>query len=287
MKKIIYLNKLEVNLGDQIEIGGMLIKVTQELIDANPNKFEISEIFPEYCKNDGYFKSIPKEIFKVNLENGNVIGTNFSYCHVQFAPSTKEEFDKQELLKEAKKRYPIGTKFIDASEPSSTRIQTATSDPYFYFLPEEYISVALNGGVIYYNGKWAEIIPQKQPLFKDELENDVYRGDGLRVVNKYDFGVAILNLQEWRPTKDTVCFLKKEDADHYIKMNKPLFKTEDGYDIKYGNSVYWVATENCENYIEFDYGLTLAMLHPKLEGYKYFKIKENAEKYILSKLYKE
>jgi len=70
MKKIIYLNELEVNLGDSIEIGGMIVIVTQELIDSNPNKFKITEKIPEYVKCIKHVGCLPlcfkvDEIYKI------------------------------------------------------------------------------------------------------------------------------------------------------------------------------------------------------------------------------
>ena len=66
---------------------------------------------------------------------------------------------KEKLLEFAGENYPIGTKFISPCEKS---IQTANMFPYFF--TENYnIAVKSHLGVIYYNGKWAEIISSPKP----------------------------------------------------------------------------------------------------------------------------
>jgi len=63
---------------------------------------------------------------------------------------------KEELLAEAKRRYPVGTKFIELC----TDIEdVAEKEAYFYYFPEKFIAVRQERGVIYRHGKWAKIIP--------------------------------------------------------------------------------------------------------------------------------
>lgn len=61
----------------------------------------------------------------------------------------------QELLEEAKRRYPIGTIGIDFDG----REFLATKEPFFTDLDQNIIAVREPcGGVCYHNGKWAEIV---------------------------------------------------------------------------------------------------------------------------------
>src|SRR5574343_411918 len=61
---------------------------------------------------------------------------------------------KEELLKEAKRRYPIGTKYKDIVH---NKEHISEKDPYFYTESKSYkypIAVKFGGGLIYRNGKW-------------------------------------------------------------------------------------------------------------------------------------
>lgn len=182
MKKIIYLNELEVNLGDYIEIGEIIVIVTQELIDSNLNKFKITEKVPEYVKCI--------KLTRVNSPNGQTA----------FIEATKEEYDKQELLKEARLKYPIGT-IINS---------LGGCNNYECLQPKECHQIKWSNdyqicgyGVTLYDSnpspRWAEIIPQKKPLFKDSLGNWVYRGDKLTLVYS-DLSKLELIIDSWTPS---------------------------------------------------------------------------------------
>jgi len=48
---IIYLKtKLEVKLGDTIDVSGINVTITEDLISNNPNMFETKEEFPDYVE---------------------------------------------------------------------------------------------------------------------------------------------------------------------------------------------------------------------------------------------
>ena len=81
MKKIYYLQKHEVKLGDVIEYAGIRTLLTEELIDLNP------------------------ELFKIEDESG-----------------------KQELLDEAKRRYPIGTVYKHFNSEYTIPLKFTTED---------------------------------------------------------------------------------------------------------------------------------------------------------------
>lgn len=125
MTKIYYLQQ-EVKLNDEIDFKGLKIKLTQEIIDNNPNLFILKEetIFPEYvkCVNNGNNSNLEiGKIYKqrLNLMNTtSVFGIPISLIGLYFQPSTKEEYDKQQeqiiinnVIEEAKKKFPLGSKF--------------------------------------------------------------------------------------------------------------------------------------------------------------------------------
>jgi len=99
----------------------------------------------------------------------------------------KEKLTNKKLRKEAAKRYPVGTKFIDMEDG---KIRTVASN---YFLvgdcevncdtpEEEWEDHKLcSNPFLFLNGKWAEIVT---PLFKTEDGVDLYEGDLFYVVDK-------------------------------------------------------------------------------------------------------
>lgn len=140
MTKIYYLQQ-EVKLNDEIDFKGLKIKLTQEIIDNNPNLFILKEetIFPEYvkCVNNLLLgcKSEIGKTYKTIMQNSNhrikygIIDDENKNCYIVyelrftdfftfFQPSTKEEYDKQQeqiiinnIIEEAKKKFPVGSKF--------------------------------------------------------------------------------------------------------------------------------------------------------------------------------
>jgi len=71
-------------------------------------------------------------------------------------PATKEEIETF-LIEEAKKRYPIGSKFKSAYDNSYVGIIETQN---FYVRNDNYITLNSSTGVcVYYNNKWAEILP--------------------------------------------------------------------------------------------------------------------------------
>lgn len=68
----------------------------------------------------------------------------------------QQELTEQELLEEAKRRYPVGTKFVDFEGIK----YEASCDPWLLFRKKIVVREAGEGGVCYHEGKWAEIIEQ-------------------------------------------------------------------------------------------------------------------------------
>ena len=65
----------------------------------------------------------------------------------------------EELLAEAKRRYPKGTRF---RSPHYNKECIARGDQYLYSLNEN--SVFQSGAYFYYDGRWAEIIEPAEPV---------------------------------------------------------------------------------------------------------------------------
>jgi len=178
MKKKIYYMTQPVEIGDKVIVNGVTLKVTEQLIEDNPDLFKVEEeqeaqIVPEYVECikeiDGIYGAELGEILKSwydpnkalcyrfaskNGENGY---GNFQSFYRYFKPSTKEAW----LLQEAKRRYPKGTKFRSAAQPDKRII---ISDGIFNIWASG-AGVSTNGMLIYYNDQWAEIV---KPLFTTE-----------------------------------------------------------------------------------------------------------------------
>ena len=72
---------------------------------------------------------------------------------------TKHKLSKEELLAEAKRRYPVGTKYKNASDDSSN-IFVLSSDDWSDSLLDDVVFAEYGKGCLYYKGDWAEIISE-------------------------------------------------------------------------------------------------------------------------------
>ena len=75
---------------------------------------------------------------------------------------------KEELLIEAKKRYPIGTKFKGWSHCN----EIAEVEAYYY--SGSSIAVKERRGVVYHQNKWSKIISPKPELNKELINHPLY-----------------------------------------------------------------------------------------------------------------
>lgn len=169
--------------------------LTQRLVELNPNIFEVEEI-PDYfeCINVKFnsdftlgkiyklksSKDFPKRLF-ITTDYGDVIGVFYwdeSYIKEDnncFKPTTKKAFEKQEMLEKAKKDYPVGTLFRSLITPS--QIQEVTEATHsietIFGNGDLYATVRTDkhfgGGCIFYEGKWAEIVPKSLSQKLDQL----------------------------------------------------------------------------------------------------------------------
>jgi len=75
----------------------------------------------------------------------------------------KKQKEREDLLKEAKRRYPRGTKYKDIAF-NEVFYENTLCEPIWW---NKYDSIAVqnNKGLVYHNGKWAEIITE--PEFKE------------------------------------------------------------------------------------------------------------------------
>lgn len=131
------------------QVGDWVIAVTPEL-----------SLACKALKNKAYkIKSIRADNAILELEGSNEIRTK--HCRKALPheiPNTTQEvkeMSKEELLEEAKRRYPIGTKFKSAYSGDERKIKNIS------FIFDGYgkdIYETNTGNYVYYNGKWSEII---------------------------------------------------------------------------------------------------------------------------------
>jgi len=101
---------------------------------------------------------------------------------VENNPDIFEECTKEWLLKEAKKRYPIGTKIKSLVDG---KIKEVEGSPQFSFNGKDLICNTTSGGGAYLsmNNKWAEVV--REPLFTTEDGVDIYEGDEVWMIIHY------------------------------------------------------------------------------------------------------
>jgi hypothetical protein len=215
----------------------MILKVTQELIDSNPNLFVVKEEVPEYVEcieGTGCSKhNIEGNIYKIeSFNNGvlKVLGISICFINlnhrilsnaVNYKSSTKEAYDRQELLKEAKLKYPVGTRYISTY---AGKIYTLCG--IIMFSSDESRVVNPSGGTLYQNGKWATIL---QPIFKTQDGVDMYEGDKFYGVYQHiNTLISHSNSLSYKFTvgsnapnsDDAIWFSTKQLAQDYINANK-------------------------------------------------------------------
>jgi hypothetical protein len=109
-------------------------------------------------------------------------GYDSSYDLIEYDPDA-------ELLKEAARRYPVGTEFFSAFDGE---MEKSKMHPFIYNDSDKIICVRGigDGGVVYCNGKWAEVV-----VVKSDWEKLV---DNHMVFNVHDtFKIIIEKLKEF------------------------------------------------------------------------------------------
>ena len=228
-----YYLKQKVSLGDIIDFKGLKVEVTDNLVKSNPDLFVVEEeLLPEYWERVINTSNFTKgKIYKIkdrtNLEKlGNFIDDqgqtngsapeNYKY----FKPSTPEAFQRQELLEEAKRKYPVGTRFKSAYSNSCVEIVKNTN--FYYHNNSDITANSIHGITVYHGGNWAEVI---KPIFKSEDGVDIYEGDTIYYVRK-DFKDSSNEVIGYRNycglySDLNIYFSTKEAAEEYVDKNKP------------------------------------------------------------------
>ena len=242
MKKIYYLQKHLVKIGDAIEHNGFKALVTEELIELNPELFKVEEsIQPIYFKalkgikpftTGRVYKQVnstgsPTTIKLIADDNEEWVIYNWQSVNESiscFELTTKAEWDKQELLDKAKRDYPAGTVFRSLLG----NICTVKNKPCYNF--GEYNIIIIDGiYVVYRNGRWAEVLPLK---FTTEDGVDIYEDMKTYLVNPNNnditscHGIWSGNAKK----KNHKYFYHKENALDYLEKHKE--KTLEDYENK-------------------------------------------------------
>ncbi len=231
-----YYLKQKVSLGDIIDFKGLKVEVTDNLIKSNPELFAVEEEkYPEYVEciysySDNFTKgkiyTWPNPKDDVGKKR-NILPNNFKGGVWGFKPSTKEAFDRQELLEEAKRRYPAGTRFKNANfralygnKKDAVKELVWNSLTYDGIYSKPYGNDG--AGYVYFRGEWAEVI---KPIFKTEDGIDIYEGDEYYSVCKKTFKLADFGAPQSNgaasSTEFWLTFSTKEAAEDWLAKNKP------------------------------------------------------------------
>ena len=120
---------------------------------------------------------------------------------IKLDPS-KVTLKKEVLLKEAKRRYPVGTKYSNVSRfTSNCKVQTELE--YYYTEGCEFITDK-NGGSVYYNGEWAKILETAKQKAHEYVEKLTFMQEFNELLDRfastYDIAFPELTLglsMEW------------------------------------------------------------------------------------------
>lgn len=118
----------------------------------------------------------------------------------------------------------------------------------------------------------------KNPIFLTHDGKDIFSGKRIWYVNKENFYYDyIITHSEVKFNSDlNAYFLTREEAEDYIKKSKVIFTTEDGVDIKHGDTYYFVDTDFNINTSKANFQ-AVAMSDEK----KYFSTVEQAHEYVM------
>jgi len=236
MKKQLCYKQTPVNIGDVVDINGINITISQSILDLNPDLFEpllgyvkllkywsvngeyLGEIFKlSTLDNLSKFQNAPsKEIFREQIQGWIAEG--------YFEVATKEDFDNQELIREAIKRgYDKCPKYLIFPWQEKPRaLEAAWVNNEGFNLTDEY-NLTYAKVRIYSKGVWAEIV---KPILTTDDGVDLFDGEILYVIAKSDLSTAEINIKN-DPLFGVNYFLRsefmyystKELVDKYIKEN--------------------------------------------------------------------
>lgn len=250
MNKIYYL-KEEVEIGQEIYFKGLKIKITQELIDDNPELFEVKENHPEYIKLLRQGCQVRNTGEKA-LDEGKIYKVISIYINPYYDLGYILEFDS------------IKAKIAYNSNDKSRYLIVSSKEDYL-------IQEANNRGF----NKVGIRIKNKglQPSCK---ENEV-----ISIKYKYESKYDRLWLKNATKLTYSICIY---DSGKWAEIEKPIFTTSDGINI-YEEDNYWICPKPCND----EYWPNKLKNYPKVSkgvsanDFNYwitFSTKELSEKYI-------
>jgi hypothetical protein len=210
-----------------------------------------------YSKNTEFWQKIEKQKYQVGKWYRNSVGlfhvtkvendTVFAYgfCREKLSENESFPIKKYEeedvlaceeeignaLIYEAKRRgYKTGievkrTQFmLDRFDSPKASINVVIEEDNFNYDDFDN-SLTIDGRVIFIQGKWAEIIEAKTPLFTTEDGVDIFKGDSYYLASN-DFCICYCSFYS-KPDLAYKLFSTKEKAEEYILLNKPCLSLND------------------------------------------------------------
>lgn len=217
-------------------------------------------------------------IVDINYSNNRVFAKNKSgnidwleaMCVKSIIKKIEQKMSKEELLERAKKDYLIGTVF---NSVYGVKNEKSERKPFFYAPSKDYIAVKKEGGVIYQNGKWAEIVskpefvlPEKWCVRIDKWTSDIKE----YIQNKYnpkteeyiDYPV-LFSEEKWASPK-FVSFQSNLGKTNFIEITFEQFKQ---YVLKENQTMKKIiGYKVVKNLPDINVG---SILSPKSGGYSY------------------
>jgi hypothetical protein len=251
---MIYYLKQQVSLGDKVNLNGVKVELTQQIVDDNPELFEVvceDDILIKEARNrykvgdviDGLasnkIRSRINNLYQIRISNHKVLvdGAHDNGCALVLfennkwaevvEDSTKEAYDSQELLEEAKNRYSKGCRIRIIKGARAGKVCPLLLGYGFVYEDGDILSYTGHRSyyTIYSDGKWAEVV---EPLLTSEDGVNLYEGDSYWWVdikhNKYELSSKCTckkEIFEDNYPVDSVVFSTKGAARKYIDENKP------------------------------------------------------------------
>lgn len=230
---------------NQYDYFGRLEATMKYFIPATKEQYEAQNT-PKFKVGDWvYHGNLDQAYLITEFVSTNLFKASFGHFSdsgwLDIRPCTKatEKQIKDSLLKEAEKRYPIGTRFIGLG---SQEEEISEGYHHFYCGDEKFIAVNIDMGVVYRNGKWAEIIPEVEKwsvgTYVVFLSNDI--NDNNKEIGDIEKIVRLSVNKEIFYYQDGYCnginnpgiqwFATKEEAEEFAKTLKPK-----GVTLPFGN----------------------------------------------------
>jgi hypothetical protein len=182
------LSNFEVNIGLNDAHWGNLREATLEEIkwleacekaDKFISKEEALNPKPKFKVGDWVYHTLNREAYKITSIKGDCFNAEFGFgcdsghLDLRLCEIATQEQIKAALIEEAKRRYPVGTRFISSLNHQAKR--EVTSNDYYWWQASDIVVNKQNGPSVYTNGKWAEIIKEKVINF-GKIEFTCYKG---------------------------------------------------------------------------------------------------------------